>query len=96
MALNSTRLRDSIVSKIEAITDFPVTGQNPIIQDKRVIFAIADAIVEEIVANADVLPMAHTGTGLQNPSGQPVTVDTSTGIGSTTSPEDITGMGKIQ
>lgn len=98
MALNSIRLRDAIVTKIEAITDFPRSGTSPIIRDKRVILAIAEAIVEEFVGNADVLPAGHSGPGFENPTGQPSTgADPQGGTvnSTTTAPASITGMGKV-
>lgn len=52
--------------------------------------AICGAIVSYIQGNADVSPNT-----LANPSGQAVAVNTSSGVGSTTAPQTITGLGKI-
>lgn len=52
--------------------------------------ACGKAIVEYVQANAEVLPNT-----LNNPSGQPVTVSTSSGVGATTSPQVIQGKGKV-
>lgn len=57
--------------------------------------AIYGAVVAYIQANADVLPAGHSGPGLQNPAGQPVLVSLSTGSGSTTAPDSITGKGSV-
>lgn len=54
------------------------------------------ALLNYLKANMDVLPTALSGTSLNNPSGQTVTVSLSTGIGSTTAPKTISGMGSVQ
>lgn len=69
MALNATRLKGTMKSYIQAIPDFPVSGQSPIIQDDRVLGAIAQAIVDEIQGNMDILPDGHLGEGLSTAAG---------------------------
>ena len=98
MSLDASRLTDSIVANIEAIPDFPQAGQSPIIQDKRVIGAIAAAIIAEITGHADVVPAAHSGEELSAPAGQEVDVTTGPGAGSTgatTLDTPLTGKGSI-
>ena len=72
MAMTASSLKARIKTKIEAVNNFPETGQHPIFADERIIMALAEAIVEEIQQNAKVpFPIA-------------VTVSTGTGIGGTT------------
>lgn len=71
MALDATRLKDTMKANIEAIPNFPVAGQSPIIQDDRVLLAIAQAVVSEIQGNMDILPTAHSGEGLSTAAGTP-------------------------
>lgn len=99
MALSGSSLAGKIKANIEAISDFPFEGENPLIVDIRFINAVANAIVEEIVQNADVIPAAHSGTSLNNPAGQPSTgADPQGGVvnSTTISPQTIEGMGSIQ
>lgn len=63
MALSSTSLKNRIKAKIEAIEDFPAPGMSPIFANEEVIQALAEAVVEEIQANAAV-----TVTGVQTGS----------------------------
>lgn len=91
MALTTSSLKNRIITEIEAVSNFPATGENPNVLDDRLIEALAKAIVEEIQANAVVIPDT-----LNNPSGQPVVVNLGNGVGSTTAPQTIAGTGKIQ
>lgn len=90
MALTQASLTSKIKANIEAINDFPNPGIHPLIIDIRFIDAVSKAIVDEIQQNAIVLPDT-----LNNPSGQPVTVSTSSGVGATTAPKVIQGTGRV-
>lgn len=90
MALNKTTLANLWKAKIQALSNLPETGVSPIFSDDRVLIALAEGIVEHIVAAAEVLPDT-----LNNPAGQPVTVSIPSGVGATTAPQVIAGKGKV-
>lgn len=90
MSLTAASMASKVKAKLEAITNWPTPGVNVIIQDMRFITAICDGIIEELTTNGVITPNTFA-----NPSGQAVTVNTGTGIGTTTAPSTITGTGKI-
>lgn len=76
MALSSATLKSLMVSKIEAISDFPVSG-SPVIIDDRVLQAISEAIVEHVTGNAVVIVTSvsgvTTGPGVSGPGAGTIT-----------------------
>lgn len=90
-ALVASDCRDRVKSAINSVPNFPTTGQSPTILDDRIILAICTALQAWITGTGTVLP----GT-LNNPSGQAVAVTPATGIGSTSAPQVIQGVGTIQ
>lgn len=101
MALSSTRLKNDIRTRVEAIADFPQPGKSPQMLDDRVLQAFCDAIVAEITGHADVVPASHSGENLSAPAGQPLTIpDTSNphtpSVGTTDSDVEVVGKGSIQ
>jgi hypothetical protein len=71
MALNGATLAALIQTNIQALTNFPTTGQTPNVIDNRVLVAIANAIVSHIQSSAVVtIPSVSgvtTGTGVSGP-----------------------------
>ena len=61
MALSAVTLAALMKSKIEAVSDFPSAGTHPIFSDDRILLAVAQAVVEHIVANAQVIVTSVTG-----------------------------------
>lgn len=93
MAISESSLAAKIKANIEAITNFPTPGTNPLIIDMRFINAVSKAIVDELTTNAVIIPNTFA-----NPVGQAINVTTGPGSGSTgatTAPSPITGTGKI-
>jgi hypothetical protein len=54
MAMTGDAMAAMVKTKIEALTDFPATGQSPVFADDRVLKAFCQGIVEYIQANAVV------------------------------------------
>lgn len=101
MALDSTRLKDTIKSNIEAVSNFPGQGQTANFIDDRVLQAICDGIVSEIVGHADVLPASHSGENLSSSTGQIVIIPStasegSQSTGATSEDLEVVGMGSVQ
>lgn len=94
MALNPVPIGKAIADYL--FNNRPNTGTPTGIADVEALWEnVMTMIYNDIKANMDVLPVGHSGPGLQNPSGQPVAVSLSTGIGDTTAAESITGMGSV-
>lgn len=49
MAMNKTVMKNLIKTKIQAVTNYPVNGENPIFTDDRVLEAMCDGIIEHII-----------------------------------------------
>lgn len=90
MAMVGDDMGAAILAKVQTIPGINITNTEEL---SRFCNAFGEAIVEYIKSNADVLPAGHTGPGLENPSGQPVS--TPAGAGATSAPEPIIGMGSI-
>ena len=64
MALNATTLKTLMKTKIEALTNFPTTGTNPVVADDRILQALAEAIIEHITTSGQVaVTGVQTGAG---------------------------------
>lgn len=89
--LVSSDCQSRVVAAIQAIPNFPSAGHNANIIDQRVILAICTALQQWITQTGTVIPNT-----LNNPIGQAVQVNLGNGIGATTAPEVIQGLGGIQ
>lgn len=101
MAMNGNNMGDEVIAAIQAIPDFPEQGKTANVIDPRVIRAICSAVVAHIQANADVLPVSHSGEDLSAPTGQLVTIPSTANpgnpsTGETTADKEVVGMGSIQ
>ncbi len=63
MPLSSSGMKSLIKTKIEAISNYPTTGQSPVFIDDRILQAICEGIVEHITANAVVPSTGIVTTG---------------------------------
>lgn len=52
MAMTPAGLKAKIIQEIQALSDFPDNGQNPVVANDKGIEALAKAIVEYIQTNA--------------------------------------------
>lgn len=48
--LDPTAMKDLIKTKLQALSDFPTSGQSPVIIDDRALQALCEGIIEHIVA----------------------------------------------
>lgn len=52
----AAQLKARIKAKIEAVTNYPEAGTNPVFADERIIQALAEAIWEHITIDIEVKP----------------------------------------
>lgn len=98
MSVSASGIANRIKTNLEAITDWPIEGMNVVIQDMRFINAIAQALFDVLTTDVDVLPLAHSGDDLNNPTGQPSSgADPQGGTvnSTTTAPQTIEGKGRL-
>ncbi len=65
MALSPEDMKELMKTKISAIANFPVTGQNAVIVDDRVLKALSEAIIEHFQAAAVVNVSVASVSGVQ-------------------------------
>ncbi len=79
MAMNKTVMKNTIKQKIQAVTNYPANGENPVIIDDRILEAVCDGIIEHIINNmvvnstVAVQYVAGVTSGQQTSAGGPGT-----------------------